>query len=307
MSQVEPKVINSELLKTMPWPGAEAKGTRSPQGALLIVVGSKHRPGAAILAARAALRLGISVHLAASESLALQIGIALPEIIPIPLPEAANGTLERDGLALLKEQSAGCAAAFISSGLARDEANILQLREAVEEFGLSLVADHALLETAKRKAKAATNGASDAVLILAADATDGEAATPNVEALLKQAAERNATLVLMRDANGVAHVVTPDGAHYQDTNEACGLNVIGSESVLAGLIAGLRAQGTEATAAAVWGLHIFTHTLEGARKDLGDYSILASDLPPRLPGVIRYLHRTVAQKDNQPFGLRRNI
>lgn len=307
MTQAEPKVINSELLKTMPWPSAEAKGARSPQGALLIAVGSKHRPGGAILAARAALRLGISVHLAAPEGLALQIGIALPEIIPIPLPEATSGTLERDGLALLKDQSDGCAAAFISIGLARDEATIRQLREAVEELALPLVADHALLEATKRKTKAAANGASDSVLILTADASDGEEVALSVEELLKQAADRNATLVLMRDAEGVAHVVAPDGTHYKDTNEACGLNVQSGENVLAGLIAGLRAQGTEATAAAVWGLHIFTHTLEGARKDLGDVSILASDLPPRLPSVIRYLHRMVAQKDNQPFGLRRNV
>lgn len=309
MSQTEPKVINSELLKTMTWPGAEAKGTHSSPCALLIVVGSKHRPGGAILAARAALRLGVSVHLAAPESLALQIAIALPEVTPIPLLEAANGTLERDGIELFKTQSAGYAAAFISGSSARDEANIRQLREVVEELALPLVANYTTFEAAKRKAKAAANdGASDTVLVLSAAATDVGDTTPSVEGLLKQAAERNVTLVLMRDTEGMAHVVAPDGAHYTDTHEACSFNTLSGENVLAGLIAGLRAQGLESTTAAVWGLHLYSHALDGARKDLSDTSVLASDLPPRLPSVIRYLQRAVAQRgDNQPFGLRRSI
>jgi|GEM_PF-5405702 len=306
MSETEPKIINPDLLKAMPLPETPAKGQRPQRGAMLVVVGSKHQPGPAILAARAALRCGIEVYLAAPESIALQISIMHPEVLPIPLPESPNGTVERDGLGLLKEQAAACTAAVLSPGSPRDEANIRQLQEVLDEMSLPLVADHATADVSKRKAKQNSNSTATRIWIVS-QISAGNAAD-SLDSWGKQAAERNATHIVMANSEGAPHVIAPDGTQYKDTTEACGLQVSGSSHVLSGIVAAFLAQKVEPITASVWGVHILTQAMEAAQKDLGDNSVIAGDLPQRIPSVIRYLKRTIEQrKDSQPFGLRRNV
>ena len=50
--------IDVELLKTMPLPDWNEDASKASRGKLLVIGGSRHLPGAAVLAARAALRIG---------------------------------------------------------------------------------------------------------------------------------------------------------------------------------------------------------------------------------------------------------
>lgn len=80
--------INFELLRTMPLPQYDDDAHKATRGKLLVIAGSQRLPGPAILAARAALRAGCgTVRVAAPQSLAMAIGIAVPELMMIPLPE----------------------------------------------------------------------------------------------------------------------------------------------------------------------------------------------------------------------------
>jgi NAD(P)H-hydrate epimerase len=65
------------------------------------------------------------------------------------------------------------------------------------------------------------------------------------------------------------------------------LATAGSGDVLAGAIAGLRAQGMAAFEAAVAGAYLHGLAGEIARADLGDMGVVAGDLPTRLPQALR--------------------
>ncbi len=67
------------------------------------------------------------------------------------------------------------------------------------------------------------------------------------------------------------------------------LATAGTGDVLAGAIAGLRAQGMAAFEAAVVGAYLHGLAGELARDELGDRGVVAGDLPPRIPLVLKLL------------------
>jgi NAD(P)H-hydrate repair Nnr-like enzyme with NAD(P)H-hydrate dehydratase domain len=94
MPHVQPQTINDALLRTMPLREYSDDASKADYGKLLIIAGSRRLPGPALLGARAALRCGCgTVRVAAPESIAVQLGIALPELMVIPLPETDDGTV----------------------------------------------------------------------------------------------------------------------------------------------------------------------------------------------------------------------
>ncbi|MFH2204705.1 MAG: NAD(P)H-hydrate dehydratase [Elusimicrobiota bacterium] len=90
-----------KTLKT--WlPARRREAHKGDFGRLLIVAGSRGMSGAAILAARAALRAGCGLTtLALPESQQPIAAAAVPEAMTLPLPETAAGTLRRDAVSSL--------------------------------------------------------------------------------------------------------------------------------------------------------------------------------------------------------------
>ena len=62
----------------------------------------------------------------------------------------------------------------------------------------------------------------------------------------------------------------------------------GSGDVLAGIIAGLLAQGMECYEAAKLGVYLHSRAGEIASEELSEYSVLASDIP-------KYLHKAIKE------------
>src|SRR5947208_14551434 len=113
-----PRIIDQALLAGLPLPEHDGEAGKAGRGKLLIVAGSTGLPGAAILAARAALRVGCgTVRVAAPRSVAVPLGVAVPELMVLPLPETDAGTLAESALSGLEEQHAPCDAAVIGPGL----------------------------------------------------------------------------------------------------------------------------------------------------------------------------------------------
>lgn len=97
---------------------------------------------------------------------------------------------------------------------------------------------------------------------------------------LRMADEWNAVVVL----KGAFTVVAAPGERAMVVPFANpALATAGSGDVLAGAIAGLRAQGMDAFEAAVAGAYLHGLAGEMARAELGDMGVVAGDLPPRLP------------------------
>ena len=104
----------------------------------------------------------------------------------------------------------------------------------------------------------------------------------------KAAKEWGAVVVLKGARTVVAH---PDGRTSEDPHEVPALATGGTGDVLAGIIGGLLAQGSNPYEAAVTGVYI--HAAAGRRlsQRLGESGILASDLLLEIPLVMNVLRQ----------------
>lgn len=299
------KKIDADLLKTMPLPdwGDEAdKGTR---GKLLIVGGSARIPGATLLAARAALRSGCgSVRVAAPASIALHLGIAVPELMVVPLPETKSGTIAQSAIALVAEQCKLCDAVVLGPGLDANTETDAFAREVVAQAPLPLLIDAQAISALDAKFEA-----PDAPRVLTPhekeyEAFMGEAPGADHEAAALKAAQKTHCVVLLK--GHLTYIATPGGEVYENEAGTRALGTAGSGDVLAGIIGSLLAQGLSAEQATVWGAHMHSQAGEAVAKDGGDDGLMARDFIDRLPGVQKYLRRLAGDKKAGGFGLRRN-
>ena len=297
------KTIDIELLKSHPLPDWNEETHKADRGKLLIIGGSRRIPGAAILAARAALRAGCgSVRVAAPECVALAIGIAVPELMVIPLPETAAGTISADAIELIAAQAKVCDAIVLGPGLDENSETDEFAREVVETVPLPLLIDaqaiSALASDWKANAHARILTPHDGEFETLSGKTIGD----NREQLAIEFAQKSgATLVLKAHQTIVA---TPEGETYLEESGTRALGTAGSGDVLAGIIGSLLAQGLDATRATVWGVHLHAQAGEALTKDGPEDGLMAGDFIQQLPQVQKYLRRSTVEKKSGGFGLR---
>src|SRR2546423_8376499 len=89
-----PRPITRRLLRGWPLPQPETGGDKDERGRVLVVGGSAEMPGAAILAATAALRAGAGkLRIATAARIAPSIAVAVPEARVFSLPETEDGAV----------------------------------------------------------------------------------------------------------------------------------------------------------------------------------------------------------------------
>src|SRR3954467_3955559 len=97
--------ITSEFLGRIPLSQPAEDGDKDQRGRVLVVAGSTSVPGAALLAATAALRAGAGkLQIATCQSIATQLGLTLPEALVIALPETASGDIAPSAARLLLDR-----------------------------------------------------------------------------------------------------------------------------------------------------------------------------------------------------------
>ncbi len=301
MTSSTARIVTTELLKTLPLVEHGDDASKADRGKLLIVAGSPRLPGAAILAARAALRVGCgTVRVAAPASVATLIGIVVPELMVLPLPETSSGTPSLAALALLEEQYGSCDAAVVGPGMGEDEETDRLARRLVEEMPLPLVVDaQALLALAPMTPGHPLGAPSPRILtphageMAALSGMSVDAIEADREGIASRFAGEWGTILLLKGRETLI-VSSPSrdaeaGDSYRNTAGTPGLGTAGSGDVLAGVIGGLLAQGNEPLAAAVWGVHLHALAGEAAAGDEGDDGMIASDIVDRLPRALRAL------------------
>jgi ADP-dependent NAD(P)H-hydrate dehydratase len=288
----EPLLISPDRLRELPLPTYATSSDKAARGKLLIVAGSRRLPGAAVLASRAAFRVGVgNVRLATVESIATHIGILMPELMVVPLPETPAGTLSLSALPLVEQQYASCHAVVVGPGLDESPETEQVSRQIVERSPLPTLVDaHAILSLPTGEP---VRGAGPRVFtphlkeMAALSGQDEDAIERDKQRVGGDFVRRSgATLVLKGRETLIA---SPEGALYVNTAGSRALGTAGSGDTLAGVIGGLLAQRMAPEHAAVWGVYLHALAGEEVAREYGEDGGMASDFVERLPIVLRYL------------------
>lgn len=288
----EIRLIDAELLAEMPLPDYPADADKAVYGKLLLVAGGRNCPGAALLAATAALRSGCgTVRLAAPASIALSLGIALPELYVLPLPETPAGTLAPEALAQLEQQFEACNAILLGPGIGEHPATEILCRELIAHAPLPMLIDAQALSGLK---PLLGEGFPAPRLITPHSGEMGRLCDQEPQVIVKNAAELACQFAseygLLTVLKGhQTHVARSQASVYLNRAGTRGLGTAGSGDVLAGLIAGLLTQSLAPLAAACWGVHLHALAGEAVAAEIGDDGLMARDLLDRLPMVQRQL------------------
>jgi len=108
--------------------------------------------------------------------------------------------------------------------------------------------------------------------------------------IARKVADRWHKTIVLKGAHTV--IVAPDGQSKISPTANPGLASAGTGDVLTGVIAGLVAQGLSLFDAAACGVYLHAEAGEVVKAKLGDAGMIATDLLPALPLVIKQLKET---------------
>lgn len=295
-----PTLVTPSLLRDWPLPApGEDKYSR---GAVLVIGGARATPGAALLAGTAALRAGAGkITLAVAESVAVHVGVALPECGSIALPENVGGSVTGEGLDRITSYLERADAVLIGPGLDDLELAESLLRALLEREESSGAADDAGAPAVVLDAYALGGlvkiedelGPWRGRLVLTPNPTEaGILLGRDVEDLGADVAEiaRRFDAVVSCQGYIAAPEPTEDSVLWKITTGYGGLGTSGSGDVLAGAIAGLRARGTSDAQAACWGTHLHAAAADRLASKLGPLGFLARELADELPALMLELN-----------------
>lgn len=282
--------VTDDLLRARGMPQPDAGADKEGRGTVLVVAGSAEVPGAALLAAIAALRVGAGrLTIATAASVAVPLGLEVPEARVIGLPETSLGGFEPAGVDRLLPLAGRIDALVIGPGMADEEATVAITRALLAGFDVPAVLD-ALAMSAVRG-----NWSPRGPVVLTPHA--GEMA--HLTGLSKEAvlAEPSAQACAAAEAWGAGVVLKGATTCIAWPGEACwhhdggdvGLATSGSGDTLAGLVGGLMARGLAPIDAALWGVRL--HALAGERLAArqGRLGYLARELGAEVPAAMHAL------------------
>jgi hydroxyethylthiazole kinase-like uncharacterized protein yjeF len=284
-------VLDARTLRGWPLPVLAQEADKEVRGRVLVIAGSREIPGAAVLASTAALRAGAGkLVIATAASVAGQLAFAVPEARVIALPETAQGAFSKQALALLQEAAQGADAALIGPGLMDEEGCTDFVRALLPMLAHAPV----LLDALAMNLMKGGGGANQALLLtphagemahLTGLSKEEVIAAP--EQAVVSAARKWKSVVALKGATTL--IATPSGGHWRHESGQPGLATSGSGDVLAGLIAGLLAQGAALEQACAWG--VVLHASAGAclAARLGPVGYLARELAAEIPPLMKKL------------------
>ncbi|MBO4207879.1 NAD(P)H-hydrate dehydratase [Micromonospora echinofusca] len=281
----EPRVITPALLRDWALPVPE--GGKEARGTVLVVGGSRFTPGAVLLAGVAALRAGAGVlQLAAAESTAAALSIAVPEALVVGLPETADGAVAGRRHDRLVELAGEADVVAVGPGLN----DVDQTRDLLDQILDATGPDTALVLDAY--ALGALSHAPDLLVgadrpvVLTPNLTEarhllGHEPGPDLDAEAARLAERYRAVVSL-----YGHIATADGQRWREESGDAGLGTSGSGDVRAGILAGLLSRGAGPAQAACWAA--YAHAVSGQRlvPRYGRIGFLARELLDEVPHTL---------------------
>lgn len=258
--------------------GLPDPGSKKARGQVVVVGGSPRSPGAVLLSAEAALRVGAGrVGLAVPPETAVGLGTAMPEAGVYAWGGDADSLDEGLRSALESADAVLFGPGFDDPDVTRAAllaiARVGVTRLVLDAFALGILSDvdrsllpEDLLINANEE---------EAALLLGRDLGEDRAAD------IAEIADRYRAVV-----HCFGTVATPDGRVWQAEPGSGGLGTAGSGDVLSGCIAGFASRGLEPEHAAVWGG--WTHARSGDRlTERAGVGFLARDLLGEVTAVVR--------------------
>ena len=286
-------LLDAGLARSLTPPPRRQNAHKGRFGRLLIVAGSLGMSGAAVFAAQAALRAGTGiVTLAVPAAIQTQVAQQIPQALVFALPER-NGFLSPEALPELRALSERASAALVGPGLGQDPATAALLQTWLPEIRVPLLLDAdglnhlAQLELTLSAPLLLTPHAGELGRLLGQSATTIQA---DRLCFLREGATRFDCVHVLKGAKTL--IGTPDGRCWVNTSGNPALARGGSGDVLAGLIAGLIAQGYPLEAAALLGVYWHGLAADLAIREIPETCLTLPDLLQALPGALKQLKGT---------------
>ena len=279
----EPSDVRSLL------PARPLESHKADFGRLAIVAGSRGKAGAAILAARGALRAGAGlVTVFCAESLEDLVVAALPEAMTFGLPEI-GGALAARGARSLLDALREFDAAVVGPGLGVSSETVRFLEVVFGAARLPVVADADALNAfsgragffrKRRGPTVLTPHPGEAARLLSTTSAKVQADRIAAARIL---AKRTRAVVILKGAHSL--VVEPSGGVAVNPTGSPLLATAGSGDVLAGVVGALLAGGLGAREAAVAGTWLHGAAADSLVPRLGDAGLLAHEVADAVPAV----------------------
>jgi NAD(P)H-hydrate epimerase len=267
-----------------PVPARSATADKYAAGAVLVIAGSPGLTGAGILCARATLRAGAGLTVAAVPAAVQPVfAAAMAEVMSAPIPDV-DGRFTHASLDRVVAEAARVGAVAIGPGLGRTEATTAFVHAVLDAVDLPTVIDaDGLWHLGRRPGMLARRGApvvltphaGEAARLLGVRREEVEAA--RLSSARRLADRANATVVLKGPGTVT---VSPEGDVVVDGAGTAALATAGSGDVLTGIVTAFLARGMAPPAAAATAVAV--HARAGIVADRGDGTV-AGDLVEALP------------------------
>ncbi len=259
---------------------------------MLVVAGSAETPGAALLAATAALRAGAGkLAVATVASIAGGLALALPEArVVAHCRDASAAARPPTDSPSWKRCSAQVDAILVGPGLqdaaaTRTFARRIVKRDDARAIILDALAMDVVLDVRRFERTALLTPHHGEMAHLTGLTKEAIAAEPERHA--REASARWNAVVVLKGALTI--VAAPNGACWRHEGDQPGLGTSGSGDVLAGIIAGLAARGAPLVQAAAWGVAVHARAGQALAERIATLGFLARELPGEIPRVMQSL------------------
>lgn len=286
------ETLDRDLLRRFPLPCHPEDSDKEGRGRLLVVAGSRELPGAAKLAGLGALRAGAGkLQIATSASIAVPLGVAVPEARVIGCEETEEGCLAAASIEPLLGLAEGAQAILLGCGLQHGPP-LEEMLDALLASGLDkpLILDAAVLGSLAPRARTLRAWKGGSILLPHARemARLLECEVAEVEAdplaAARRAAETFGSVAAIKGQ--YSFIVVPDGRSFRFSGGGVGLATSGSGDALAGIVGGLAARGADPLTAALWGVHLHGEAGRRLAKRIGRIGFLARELLDEVPGLM---------------------
>jgi hydroxyethylthiazole kinase-like uncharacterized protein yjeF len=286
-------VVTPAVLKEQPLP--EAGAGKDSRGHVLVVAGTSSTPGAAILAAEAALRAGAGkLTVMTCETTAVPLAVAVPEAMVVPLPSTGSGHPAEGAVGEVLSRAETADAVVVGCGYFDADEVLAFLRPLLPQIETPVVLDATASAYLGREHAGLMHLDGRAVLtvnpgeLALTDGCGDDEVSVDPAGVCRRVSERSRVVVLCGGPD--KHVAAPDGRCWVFTGGGPGLGVSGSGDVQAGIVAGLLARGCDAAQAALWGAYLHGRAGERLAAEIGPVGSLAREQPRVVPTVLTEIH-----------------